>query len=321
MIPAAAVRVRTGSRLHFGLIDPCGLSGRRFGGAGVMVEEPGLEVEAAPAAELTAAGPLAERALEIAKRFASAAELPPRAHVKVVRAPREHVGLGTGTQLALAVAAALDRVSSGSQPARGAVELAALAGRGQRSAIGVHGFAEGGFIADAGLGPADSIAPVLARAAVPEAWRVVIVVPRGAQGLHGDAERTFFATLKGPSAQAVDRLSSLVRLGMLPALTNRDLRAFGGALWEFGLLAGAPFQAAQGGEFARGAATALVEAVRELGVRGVGQSSWGPAVFAVVADGDEAHHVLGRLELRAATNDADVTVAQVRNRGAEIDGV
>src|SRR4051812_20613887 len=117
------VRVRTSSRLHFGLLSLAGgggtpwadppevgiLPARRFGGVGLMVEHPGIQVRAPPAAAWSAEGPLAERALAFAHRFADGSRegeagrpLPPQ-RLAVERAAPEHAGLGTGTQLGLAV--------------------------------------------------------------------------------------------------------------------------------------------------------------------------------------------------------------------------
>src|SRR5256885_2047192 len=61
-------------------------------------------------------------------------------------------------------------------------------GRGKRSALGVHGFAQGGFLVEAGKRDADGVAPLTARADFPEDWRVVLVLPPWGQGLHGAAE-------------------------------------------------------------------------------------------------------------------------------------
>src|SRR5262249_34951119 len=67
------IRVRAPSRLHFGLLN-CGIAderlGRLFGGAGLMVGQPGLSLAVRPALAWSAEGPLADRALAVARRFA-----------------------------------------------------------------------------------------------------------------------------------------------------------------------------------------------------------------------------------------------------------
>jgi beta-RFAP synthase len=329
--------VRTGGRLHLGLLslpadgerwpDREGsptLRARRFGGVGLMLDGPGLSLRAEPAEVWSAEGPLAERALDFARRAAGlvpavrTAGASPAAHSSwpprrliVEAAPREHVGLGVGTQLGLAVARALTASWGLDLPAP---TLAHLAGRGRRSALGVHGFAEGGFLVEAGkLG--EELSPLVARLAFPDDWRVVFVVPAGEAGRHGPAEREAFERLTAPLA-ATEALCRLVLLGLLPALAARDLAAFSEALFDFNARAGDLFAAAQGGVYS-GAAADLIAWLRGQGVRGVGQSSWGPGVFAIVGDEPEATAIAGRAEARFPQ--AEVYVGRGRNAGHTLD--
>src|SRR5262245_40672287 len=140
------VRLTTGSRLHFGLLALRGANSRFFGGAGLMIESPGVSVAVEPAPSWSSSGPAAARALDFARHFvASCAALPPDTafSIRVEQCAAEHTGLGTGTQLGLAVAAAL---AEALQLRLTAVELARHIGRGERSAIGIHGFEQGGFL-------------------------------------------------------------------------------------------------------------------------------------------------------------------------------
>jgi beta-RFAP synthase len=213
--------------------------------------------------------------------------------VLVERCPAEHTGLGVGTQLGLAVAKALAVASGeGELPS---TELAARAGRGERSAIGVHGFDRGGLIADAGKLPGEGASPLLAHVAVPEAWRVVLFTPPGATNWHGHHERQAFATASGGDAEALRRLAER---GIVPAAEHGDIDAFGEAVHEFNRKAGEPFAAAQGGSYASREIAELIAGVRKCGVRGVGQSSWGPTVFAVVGDADTALSLVLRFKAR-----------------------
>src|SRR5437879_1301378 len=97
------IRVTTGSRLHFGLIGLGADAPRRFGGAGLMVDSPGLALHVEPAADWTASGPHADRALTCARQFAAGVGIDRPQRLTIEQAPPEHVGLGTGTQLGLAV--------------------------------------------------------------------------------------------------------------------------------------------------------------------------------------------------------------------------
>ncbi len=315
----AMTRVETGSRLHFGLLRPpaaaAATGGRAFGGCGLMVESPAVRVGVEPAANWAAHGPSAERALAFARRYVQSLPAAEQvAHRVIVEAcPPEHRGLGTGTQLALAVASALAR--SLSRPEESAVDLARRVGRGARSALGVHGFARGGFLVDGGKRDPESVAPLVARMDFPPEWRIVLFTPPVAAPWHGERERAAFAALSG--APADDALCRLALLGMLPALAEHDLAAFGEALYEFNRRAGEPFQQVQGGPYASREVEGLIGWLRGQGARGVGQSSWGPTVFAIVGDADMAAALSRQARTRWGPDLRSVVTA-ARNRGMGI---
>src|SRR5439155_1324630 len=100
------VFVEAPARLHFGVLDLRGDLGRRFGGIGAAIPAPSLLLEARAADGLKAEGPDAARALEFARRFARHHGLDLRLHFCLHRSIPTHAGLGSGTQLALAVALA-----------------------------------------------------------------------------------------------------------------------------------------------------------------------------------------------------------------------
>ena len=287
------VFVEAPARLHFGVLDLRGDLGRRFGGVGAAVPSPSLLVEARPAPALSAAGPDADRALEFARRFAGHHGLAGAgAHLVVHRAIPAHAGFGSGTQLALAVARALAEL-------RGLpTEVTALAravGRGRRSAIGTWTFALGGFVLEGGRkGEDGAAAPLLAHLPLPKAWRCVVVVPRGKPGLTGDEEAAAFARLPAPAARDVERVAHLVLMQLLPAIAEADLPAFGAALAEVQRITGGWFAPAQGGVFAPGQTGEMVERLRDWGAAGVGQSSWGPAVYGITASTEESQAIAAR---------------------------
>jgi beta-RFAP synthase len=305
-----AVRVTTGSRLHFGLLSLSADAPRRFGGVGLMVDLPELVVTATSAPRWSFDGPLKERAAMFAARVLEGATTGP-ARVVVERAPPEHVGLGAGTQLALAVARAISSADFA------AGELARRVDRGLRSALGVHGFERGGFLVDGGKRTAD-LAPLVSRADFPEAWRIVLARPAVPLGRHGDEERRAFADLSRGSPGTTDALCRLVLLGLLPALGELDVAAFGEALYEFNRRVGELFAPVQGGLYAGTEVAELVSWFRDRGVPGVGQSSWGPTVFAVVGDAARAEHLAAELRKDHGAEGVDVIVTAARNRGAEV---
>jgi len=84
-------------------------------------------------------------------------------------------------------------------------------------------------------------------------------------------------------------------MALLPALADGEIEAFGGALTEIQETTGRWFAPVQGGVFAPGPGETLVRRLREWGAAGVGQSSWGPAVYGIVAGPDEATRLARRV--------------------------
>jgi len=302
-------RIVAPSRLHFGLFHvPSGneplASERAFGGVGLMIDSPGVVVTTEAAESWRFEGPHAARAQEFAMRYALAAPRAERKPLRVLveRCPVEHTGLGVGTQLGLAVAKSL-AIAEG-EPEADAVTLATRVGRGERSAIGVHGFERGGLIIEAGRAHGEPVSPLVGHVILPAAWRVVLFSPTSAGTWHGTRERAAFASALAGDADSLRKLAETV---ILPAAQAGDVNAFGDAVHEFNRRAGEPFAEQQGGPYASTEIAALIADLRKIGVHGVGQSSWGPTVFAVVADNDLAMALVLRFGRRVSVSVARVS--------------
>jgi beta-ribofuranosylaminobenzene 5'-phosphate synthase len=308
------IRVEAPARLHLGMLAVTGDGGRRFGGLGVSVSRPAVVLEAQPADELSVEGPEAERALVFAQRCRDALGLTGGAHLRVVEAIPPHVGLGSGTKLALAVAQALAALHGLTVDAPG---LAQAAGRAARSAVGMWTFALGGLVVEGGVRRGmEHPAPLLMHHAAPEDWRIVLVVPKAEPGLSGVAEEQAFGRLV-PSAERSAAIAQLVLTSLLPAFVERDVDEFGTALTHVQQLVGDSFADVQGGRFHPRAA-ALVEALLRFGAAGAGQSSWGPAVYGVVGSDAAGREVVRRME-DAIAGEGTVDLVAFDNRGARVE--
>jgi beta-ribofuranosylaminobenzene 5'-phosphate synthase len=295
------IRVVAPSRLHFGLFrvptaNEPDADTRAFGGIGLMIEQPGVVVDVRPAESWQFEGPLASRAQGFATRFMLSLPEERRRpfQVLVERCPAEHTGLGVGTQLGLAVAKAL---AVAVEQDLASPELAVRVGRGERSAIGVHGFDLGGLIVEAGKQRGQAVSPLVEHVAIPPEWRVVLFTPPGTSRWHGDRESAAFATAAAGEPEVLVRLAEAAG----DAANHHDIDAFGEAIHEFNRKAGEPFAASQGGVYASAEIARLIADVRECGVRGVGQSSRGPTVFAVVPAPDTAMSLVLRFRSRVPT--------------------
>ncbi len=339
----AVIRVAAPSRLHFGMLAPVaretasvretgapGVAGetasegdteasglREFGGVGVMIDG-GPRLKIARASEFAATGPLSDRAAEFVRRWASfygEDRLPP-VRIAIHAAPPQHVGLGVGTQLALAVAGGLNAFFDRPQPL--AAELAASVGRAERSAVGTYGFLMGGLIVERGKLPDERIAPLDCRLDLPERWRFLLVRPERETGLCGQREKEAFARLPQVSPAVTDQLTAELRERMLPAAAQGRFDELSESAYQFGRLAGSCFAAHQGGPYNGPLLAEIVEAIRSMGVAGVGQSSWGPTVFALLPDASGYERLASGLSERFRSEPLHVSLAAPDNRGARI---
>jgi beta-ribofuranosylaminobenzene 5'-phosphate synthase len=308
------IRVEAPARLHLGMLAVAGDGERRFGGLGVSVSRPAVVLEARAADELTAEGAETERALSFARRCREALGLSGGAHLRVIEAIPPHVGLGSGTKLALAVAQALATLHGRSLDAPA---LAQAAGRAARSAVGMWTFALGGLVVEGGVRRGlERPAPLLMHHAMPEEWRIVLVVPTADPGLSGLAEEEAFGRLV-PSAERSAAIAQIVLTALLPALVERDVDEFGAAVTRVQELVGDSFATVQGGRF-HPRAGALVEALLRGGAAGAGQSSWGPAVYGVVGSEAAARGLAAEMEAVVGA-EGSVEVVGFDNRGARVE--
>lgn len=322
MTSGRSVVVTAPSRLHFGMFGFGQPSVRQFGGVGVMLAAPVLRLKVTPQANFEPAGADAARIAGVVERLARAGWCgpSPACRMEAVETPPSHVGLGSGTQLAMAVAAGINAFLG--RPRCTAEELARACGRGVRSAIGLYGFARGGLLVEAGKRPGQRISPLVAHATLPAQWRFVLLLPRGQQGPAGDAERLAFETLPPVPLEVTERLCRLALLDLLPAGVEGHFREFSNALYEFNRLAGSCFSAVQGGLYADGLRRQLVDWLRWQGVKGVAQSSWGPGLMALAADQDTALRLVEQIGQRDDAMALDVMISPPASQGAtlEVDG-
>lgn len=288
-VPVAKVKVEAPARLHMGFLDLHGGLGRRFGSIGLCLQEIATELSVTPAPDVTAEGPSAELARFNAEKLLSELGCNTGVRISVERAIPEHAGLGSGTQMAMAVGAALNRLLGLDQSPQ---QLSRLLKRGRRSGIGIGTFSAGGFIIDGGHGEETLIPPVLCQVSIPDTWRFMLVLDTSRRGLSGRDEVSAFRDLPPMDEAVVGRICRCILMQALPAIREGDCAAFGAAITEVQILNGEYFSTVQGGQYSSELVGETIRFLHELGATGVGQSSWGPTGFAIYANETEAHKAL-----------------------------
>ncbi len=318
------VKVTTSARLHLGFLDLNGDLGRLYGSIGVTIK--------APITQLTIEGhddlvigemddQSRKRISSFIKAFSAHFKTPPRGIINLTKNIPEHKGLGSGSQLGLALTTALTRICNISEKNH---SLARIAGRGLRSGIGITAFEKGGFIIDGGKrmvsGKKQCTEPprALLRYNFPESWHFVLVIPEKKIGLSGEQEKEAMGYVS-PSRSISEEICRLVMMQLLPALVEEDIEKFGDAISEIDIRTGTFFKPVQGGIYSEKSSYAIIRHMIESGAAGAGQSSWGPAVYGLIHKNEAvklAERMRDFLERKNITG--DVIITQARNRGAKI---
>jgi beta-ribofuranosylaminobenzene 5'-phosphate synthase len=313
--PCNLVSVSTSARLHFGFLDPSGRGERPFGSFGLAIDRPQTRLSVRRGSEFKVTGVPCERAEPYLSSIAATFGLNGSYHLHLDEAIPAHAGLGSGTQLALAIGSAVATLEGLPLDLD---EIAARLDRGKRSGIGIGTFGQGGAVLDGGPGP-DKLPPLLARVPFPRAWCVLLILDPAETGVHGAEEAAAFATLPDfPESETAD-LTRRVLLGALPALAEEDFKAFCNQVGYLQKRMGAYFAPMQGGAYVSAGVAAVLKGLAADGVTGLGQSSWGPTGFAFAPSEAEGQRLLAVARERAGSAKLRFELARGRNEPATIE--
>ncbi len=309
------LRIKTPSRLHLGLIDLNGNLGRLYGSIGVAIDRPNVVLEAESAGKLEITGLERDRVKKATAKFSEYYKIKPGAWINVTESIPRHTGLGSGTQLCLAVGTALARLHGIDASTR---DLASALGRGFVSGIGVTAFDRGGFIVDGGLNVLYQTPPKpVFNVGMPKNWAYVLAIPEIKKGLFGKQEKSAFKKIiPGPEKNAAE-ISRLVLMKMLPSLLEKDIEGFGYAITQVDHKTGEYYK-----NIPHDNTPAMI--IRHMigsGAHGAGQSSWGPTVYGLI-EKKYASGLQAEIEAYLAENkiSGKVYIAGPDNRGAVVAG-
>ena len=328
------LELKSGSRLHFGLMELCHREENCYSGLGLMLDSPGFSFKLSGTTQerpaLVLPDELHERAAKVLglARSPESEYLPARIELDA-RLPM-HSGLGSGTQFATALATAIEvyRRNSAFSLAGDwstvrdfdwlSIEwLVQASGRGLRSAIGLQGFLSGGLIWDHGFDPGNA-GPRKVECSIrefPKEWRVLLLKPPNEPDVvAGQAEAAMIDSIgEKPNPRRTEMLQ-LAEAVMGTLSTPTSVSVFGELLDRYMILAAELFEKMQGGMYRSRSVEDTVRLAKSIGLHGVGQSSWGPTVFGFAADEDHARRVLA--ESRKVASDVDVSVHKAAQHAA-----
>lgn len=310
------VSVIAPARLHMGFIDLSGALGRHFGSIGMALNEISTRLTLSASESLRVTGPVAGRALKCAQALCKTLQVPETVAITIHSAIPEHIGLGSGTQLSLAIGSALNAYYDLGLSIR---DLAQLTDRGTRSGIGIGVFEQGGLVVDGGRGETTSTPPMIAHMDVPEHWRFILAFDDRGQGLHGKQEVAAFRELPPFPQHEAARLCYLLLMQGLPALVEQDIVKFGDVITQLQRSVGEHFASVQGGVFTSPEVGRAMSWLEQQGAVAIGQTSWGPTGFCAVSGEGKATRLLRQLQ----RNFTDVphlsfAVVSARNSSANV---
>lgn len=340
------IELRTGCRLHFGLAELSPGQPNRYAGLGVMLNSPSMHLRItwdAAVPEITLVDRIdAASQQEYQQRIGSWQRGNNDTHVELLKGYPFHSGLGAGTQLACLLAIARQLKSASASPDRSAKlktcnqtsganwlrvrdilanvsaqDLAGLAQRGLRSAIGLQGFLSGGLILDQGYEGSDSIRREVRANAVclPESWRFVLIRGTTNSAITGALETNMIGEMASKPHPHRSRMLELAKL-VLEAARNAEFNSFCEAMDEYMQYAGDMFAPIQGGRYNGAVCSQAVAVANQCGLKAVGQSSWGPTIFGIASDPDQANQITQRITAHASN--WQVQIAESSQMGAEV---
>ena len=308
-----SVTIKVPARLHLGFLDIPRSGHDRFGSVGLPIQDIATVLTISRAADTQVHGEEQNRILQHIATLCAHLGIKAQHRITVQSAIPRHVGLGSGTQIALAISAALRTLHS---LPLDITNDAALLGRGSRSGIGIAAFEEGGVIVDAGKGHGGEAPTVISRIPFPQDWRIILVLDTFTQGIHGEDEIEAFRTLPPFPAPTSALICRHVLMGLMPALIEQDIASFGRAVEAIQTEIGNYFAPAQGGVFTSKQVEAILHRLAKAGAFGIGQSSWGPTGFAFAASQADAERIVD--EIGGRSPGTTIQIVAGRNAGADI---
>ncbi len=299
-----------------GFIDMSGALGRHFGSIGVALNEISTRLTMQMADALTITGQGLKRAEHCTRQLCAALGVSDHLAIHIETVIPEHVGLGSGTQMSLAIGSALNAFYDLGLSVR---EIARLTDRGARSGIGIGIFEQGGLVVDGGRGEHTVTPPMIVHLDVPEQWRFILAFDRRGQGLHGKQEVDAFKALPPFPQEEAARLCYLLLMQALPAVAEQDINRFGEVITQLQASVGGHFASVQGGVFTSQDVSAAMQWLQRQGAVAIGQTSWGPTGFCAIDGPERAERLLQELKRQFTDNrQLEFRIVSARNSRANV---
>ncbi len=298
----AWLNIRAPARLHLGFIQGSDTAART-GSAAVAISEPELRLRMRKSDEVRVTGAYSDEFFSLAVEFLE--EFVPDRGVEILveSSIKRHIGLGSGTRMALSVGMGISRLYDLSL---NPYHIAEFFGRGRNSKAGLETLLEGGFAVSAD-GDSVSLTP-------PENWVFVVAIPDVKHDFFGEREIRAMEGLDHRADTKKDITGSLVN-----AIKDGDISAVGEALNMLDDVTGERFREVQNGKYTKSLMEKVLSHGKDMGAYGGGQSSWGPAVYFLTLS-EKAEELKRRMRFFLDRNGGGIVyVSEISEKGISID--
>lgn len=238
----------------------------------------------------------------------------------------EHLGIGSKTQLSLAIATAIAKLEGVDISME---QLTKIVGRGGTSGIGWSGFEKGGFILDGGHdygsgkeketylpSSASTASPAitLIRYDIPEDWRFVLIIPKVKKGAYGEEEVNIFQKYTPINQKEINEVSHQILMKVLPGILKKDLECFGQGLKRIQKIGFKKIEV----DLQHPIVREIMDFLDIENVKAYGMSSFGPSVVAITENDVSAIELKNKCEDFIQEIGGIVIIAKPNNTGAEI---
>jgi beta-ribofuranosylaminobenzene 5'-phosphate synthase len=329
------IRITTPCRIHLSLIDENGYTGRVDGGIGLMLDRPNVIFEASNSASQFKIEAIKyyKESIEVINEKASLVFKilninNKNFHFHLKRYYPSHVGLGSKTQLSLAIATAIAKLKDLDITTK---DLTSIVQRGGTSGIGWRGFDTGGFIVDGGhdFGKGkekDSFLPssasgkaspalTILRYPIPENWRFVVAIPNIKKGAYGDEEISIFQKHAPIPKAEVNEVSHQILMKVIPGILKNDLSCFGEGLKRIQNIGFKRIEI----DLQHNIVKNLLNFLENYDLKAYGMSSFGPSVVGVTESDSEAKKLFEAVHDHLRNIGGHIYVCKPNNTGAKIE--
>ena len=178
MLKKNTIQIIAPARLHFGFLELNNNNGA-FGGIGLSIDKFNTKITVKKNIGAKFEGKALDKASFFLKKFCKKNKIKPNFFLNIEKATPPHIGLGSGTQLALSIGSAISQLNNINLDLE---KIAKILNRSLRSNIGLINFKHGGFLID--LKIKNKFFSNINKVFFPEDWKIILIKDTK-QGLHG----------------------------------------------------------------------------------------------------------------------------------------